>query len=242
MLEDLSCEESEWTSVMTVSKCLCVKRYVPTNVLGMWWASRHLIAAITATFPRPSLFWSCVPAFTTCFLLLSLFGLADCELVIYGLISFRPNTRCNRCLGSVGNRIAFFSQLVAVPFRVHDTLTLISLDESPLPSKSWCSAYTQPPLAPLIHIKARRHHRHYLYISNTQPNKEPLQAPFHPDAPCRLCNTPSMSISHCSTNLHPSSYHFQWIRCRLRHETGDSSGRKLGGSSELDLSLGVRGG
>ena len=116
----------------------------------------------------------------------------------------------------------------------------ISLDGFALFESSF-SPNAQPPLPPLIHVKARGYHRHHFDIPNTQAHEKSFRSPFQPNAPRRLCDTPPMSISNRSTNLHSSSYHFQWIGCRLRHKTGDSARRQLCRGCELGLSFGIRG-
>ena len=86
---------------------------------------------------------------------------------------------------------------------------------------------TKRDLQPLINIKARGHHRHNLDIPNTQANIKALETSFAHDIPRNLWNRQSMPIAHDTTNLHPSPYHFKWVRERLRYEASHGACREF---------------
>jgi hypothetical protein len=89
-----------------------------------------------------------------------------------------------------------------------------------------CS-YLQIILQPLIHIKARRKHRHDLDVSNRQPDKETLESPLEIYPLRDFGNANAMTVANHAADLHAPPNHLEGVGYCLRDEACAAAGAEL---------------
>ena len=74
-------------------------------------------------------------------------------------------------------------------------------------------------LEPLVSVKARSYHRHYLHVADGKANIEPLPSSLPDDIPANFGHSESMTVPYNATNLHAPPYHFERVGQSLGHKT-----------------------